>query len=268
VALERRSLTINQQAETGFGRAAEAYDRGRPEYPPEAISWLANRLGLGPGRAVLDVGAGTGKLTRALAPAGARLLAVEPVAEMREVLERRVPDAEVLSGQAEEIPLPDDSVDAIVAGQAFHWFDGPRALREFDRVLRPGGRLGLIWNRRDGRQPLHQEIDEIIGPHRGATPAYGSDRWADAFGSGSPFALADQAEIPFAQALDADGFIDRLMSISFVAALESEERRSVERRLRALADAQLEPLRHTCQVFVYAGAATGEGRGGVQPQVA
>jgi ubiquinone/menaquinone biosynthesis C-methylase UbiE len=259
VAVGRRSLRINKQAETGFGRAAEAYDRGRPEYPAEAISWLADRLALGAGRAVVDVGAGTGKLTRALAPTGARVVAVEPVAEMRAVLERRVPEAEVLSGQAEAIPLPDASVDAIVAGQAFHWFDGTRALREFDRVLRPGGRLGLIWNRRDGRQPLHQAIDEIIGPHRGTTPAYGSDRWADAFKSGSPFALADQAEIPFAQALDADGFIDRLMSISFVAALDAEERRSVEERLRALADAQLEPLRYTCQVFVYGRAAPGEG---------
>jgi SAM-dependent methyltransferase len=200
---------------------------------------------------VLDVGAGTGKLTRALAPTGAQLIAVEPVAAMRGVLERGLPDVEALAGTAEQIPLTADSADAVVAGQAFHWFDGPRALEEFGRVLRPTGMLGLIWNRRDPRQELQQAIDEIIGPYRGSTPAYHSDRWTEAFAEGSPFVLTDQVEIPFTQTLDVDGFVDRLMSISFLAALDSEDRRSVEERLRALADEKLEPLRHSCQVFVY-----------------
>lgn len=204
---------------------------------------------------VVDVGAGTGKLTRALTPTGARLIAVEPVQAMREVLERRLPGVEVLGGRAEEIPLPAGVADAVVAGQAFHWFDGPRALQEFDRVLRAAGRLGLIWNRRDPEQPLEQAIDAIITPYRGSTPAYYSDRWAKAFEERSPFTLADQVQVPFAQTLDVEGFVDRLMSISFIAALDSERRLEVQERLRALADERLEPLRHTCQVFVYARAA-------------
>jgi SAM-dependent methyltransferase len=248
---QQRSVTINEQAQTGFGRAAEAYERGRPEYPQEAVEWLAERLGLQSGRVVVDVGAGTGKLTRALVPTRARLIAVEPVANMREVLERRVPGVEVLAGSAEEIPMGAHSADAVVAGQAFHWFDGPRALDEFDRVLRRTGRLGLIWNRRDSSQELQQAIDKIISPYRGRTPAYSSDRWAAAFGNGSPFTLADQVQIPFAQTLDLDGFVDRLMSISFLAALDDGERGAVEGRLRLLAPQRLEPLRHQCQVFVY-----------------
>jgi ubiquinone/menaquinone biosynthesis C-methylase UbiE len=244
-------VTINEQAETGFGRAAEAYDRGRPEYPIQAIDWLADRLGLQSGRVVVDVGAGTGKLTRALVPTGARLVAVEPVENMRGVLTRRLPEVEVLAGSAEAIPLSAASADAIVVGQAFHWFDGPRALVEFGRVLRPAGRLGLIWNRRDQRQELEQAIDAIITPYRGSTPAYPSNVWQTAFQAGSPFSLIDQVEIPFAQTLDEDGFVDRLMSISFIAALDEAERQVVEERLRELAKAQLEPLRHNCQVFVY-----------------
>lgn len=245
-------MTINEQAQTGFGRAAEAYDRGRPEYPPEAVDWLTDRLGLQSGRVVVDVGAGTGKLTRALVPTEARLIAVEPVENMRAVLGRRLPEVEVLAGSAEEIPLAAESADAIVVGQAFHWFDGPKAMLEFDRVLRPAGRLGLIWNRRDHRQELEQAIDAIITPYRGSTPAYRSKEWQSAFGEGSSFTLTDQVEIPFVQTLDEDGFVDRLMSISFIAALDDAERRAVEARLRALAQAKLEPLRHNCQVFVYA----------------
>jgi SAM-dependent methyltransferase len=245
-------VTINEQAETGFGRAAEAYDRGRPEYPIQAIDWLTDGLGLQSGRLVVDVGAGTGKLTRALVPTGARLVAVEPVENMRRVLTRRLAEVEVLAGSAEAIPLRAGSADAIVVGQAFHWFDGPRALVEFGRVLRPAGRLGLIWNRRDQRQQLEQAIDAIITPYRGSTPAYHSKVWQTAFQEGSPFSLIDEVQIPFAQTLDEDGFLDRLMSISFIAALDEAERQVVEERLRELAQAQLEPLRHNCQVFVYA----------------
>jgi SAM-dependent methyltransferase len=251
VAAGGRALSIHEQAELGFARAAEAYERGRPEYPPAAIRWLREQLELGPGRTVLDVGAGTGKLTRALVGTEARLIALEPVAEMRAVLERQLPEVQVLPGRAEEIPLADGSVDAIVAGQAFHWFDGPRALVELHRVLRPGGRLGLIWNRRDGRQPLQQEIDRIIVPHRGATPAYTSDAWREAFRDISLFAAVAQESVPFDQAVDRETFVDRVMSISFISALPDEERARVQAALEDLADRALEPLRYNSQVFVY-----------------
>lgn len=251
MAAGRGELSVHPQAERGFGRAAEEYERGRPDYPNAAIEWLFDQLGLGPGRIALDVGAGTGKLSRALAAAGATVIAVEPVAPMRAVMERKLPGVEALAGSAEAVPLGGESVDAVVCGQAFHWFDGPRALAEFHRVLRPDGRLGLIWNRRRSDQPLHQAIDEIIERHRQDTPAYHSRRWAKAFDGSSLFVLAARTEVQSEQVLDADGLVDRVLSISYVSALDDAERAGVESELRSLAAGGLEPLRHTTQAFVY-----------------
>src|SRR5438067_5347592 len=129
------AMSVHESARRGFERQADAYERGRPPYPCEATSWLVEMLRLGPARTVVDVGAGTGKLTRALLPSGAELIAVEPVAAMRNVLERELPIARALDGTAESLPLPNAAADAIVVGQAFHWFDAPAALREFHRVL-------------------------------------------------------------------------------------------------------------------------------------
>ena len=136
---------VHPSAATGFARSVEAYERARPEYPPEAIAWLAQELDLRPGRTVVDLAAGSGKLTRPLAALGCEVIAIEPVAEMRAAIG---PTARALDGTAEAMPLPDDSADAVTVGQAFHWFDGPRALAEIERVLRPGGALALVWNRR------------------------------------------------------------------------------------------------------------------------
>ena len=141
-------MSINEVAAKGFSSAADIYERGRPGYAPEAVSWLCERLGIGPERTVLDLAAGTGKLTRDLVPSGARVIAVEPLDEMRAHLERVVPAAESLAGTAEQIPLADGSVDAVVCAQAFHWFDPERALPEIHRVLRPGGEREVERHRR------------------------------------------------------------------------------------------------------------------------
>ena len=125
-----------------FGAAAEVYDRSRPSYPVEAVRWALPQ----DARRVLDLGAGTGKLTAVLLDLGLDVVAVEPSAEMRARIPAR---AEVLDGSAERIPLPDGSVDAVLAAQAFHWFDLDVALPEIARVLRPGGTLGVLWNERD-----------------------------------------------------------------------------------------------------------------------
>src|ERR1700761_4890891 len=132
-------MSIHDEARRGFQVGAAAYERGRPSYPGEAIAWLAEDLDLGPGRTVLDVGAGTGKLTRELVASGASVVAVEPVPAMRAVLEQTVPGAQAMDGTAEALPFGDQSVDAIAVAQAFHWFDVPRTLAEFHRVLRPTG---------------------------------------------------------------------------------------------------------------------------------
>jgi ubiquinone/menaquinone biosynthesis C-methylase UbiE len=126
------------QAARGFEQAADAYERARPTYPQAAVAWLCERLAVRRGRRVLDLAAGTGKLTRSLVAAGADVVAVEPIAAMRE---RLPPEVEALDGTAEAIPLPGASVDAVTVAQAFHWFDAEPALAEIHRVLRPGGTL-------------------------------------------------------------------------------------------------------------------------------
>jgi SAM-dependent methyltransferase len=244
-------MTVHRAARLGFEREAEAYERGRPDYPPAAIEWLVSELRLERGRVVADVGAGTGKLTRALVPAGAEVIGIEPVARMREVLAREVPSIRVLEGTAEALPLPDGSVDALVAGQAFHWFDGLAALVEFNRVLRPDGRLGLIWNRRRLEQPLQRAISEIIEPYREGTPQYGGGGWRRALEQSELFEQVDELTVPFEQDLDADHLVDRVGSTSFIAALGPQPRAEVLQRIRHLAGKGLGPLSYMSEVFVF-----------------
>ena len=146
-----------------FETVAADYERHRTGYPEEALRWAAGRFGLRPGGRVLDVGAGTGKLTRGLVALGFEAVAVEPGAPMLEQLRAAVPEAEAHEAPAEEIPLPDGSVTAAFAGQAFHWFDRPRALPELHRVIARGGGLALLWNWWDERDPLQRELGELIG---------------------------------------------------------------------------------------------------------
>ena len=140
-------------AAQGFETGASAYERGRPDYPDEVAGWLTDTLRLGPGKTVLDLGAGTGKFTRYLTATGAAVIAVEPVDGMRAKLVAAMPQVQALAGMAETIPLPDATVDAVVCAQAFHWFASKAALAEMSRVLKPGGRFGLIWNMRDEGNP-------------------------------------------------------------------------------------------------------------------
>jgi SAM-dependent methyltransferase len=179
------------------------------------------------------------------------VVAVEPVAAMRDVLARAVPSVRVLDGTAEGLPLADQSADALVVGQAFHWFDADRALAEFHRVLRPEGRLGLIWNRRRLEQPLQRAISEIIEPYRGETPQYGGRDWRRALEQGHLFEQMDEVAIPFEQVLDVDGLVDRVGSTSFIAALDAAPREEVLGRIRRLAGDDLEPLSYVSDAFVF-----------------
>jgi SAM-dependent methyltransferase len=192
-------------------------------------------------------------LTRELVASGAAAVAVEPVAAMRAVLERAVPEARALDGTAEALPVGDESVDVIVVAQAFHWFDGPTALGEFHRVLRPEGRMALIWNRRLREQPLHLAINEIIEPYRRDTPTHYRGEWRQSMASTALFTQVDELEVPLEQDLDADQLVDRVGSISFIAALPDEERERVLARVRDLAAATHGPVRlgYVTQAYVY-----------------
>jgi ubiquinone/menaquinone biosynthesis C-methylase UbiE len=219
-----------------FEQVADLYERWRPEYPPDAVAWLAERLGLTAGRTVLDLGAGTGKLTRALVDTGANVIAVEPGEAMLAELRRALPGVEPLRGAAESIPLPDSSVDAITVGQAFHWFRHDEALPELHRVLRAGGSVALIWNSRDQDDPLQREISALIAPLAGGRAVAGdTSRLLEQ----SPlFGPLEERRFHFAQQLEAESLVGRIASISFVVAAPAETRAEIERTLRELVAAR------------------------------
>jgi ubiquinone/menaquinone biosynthesis C-methylase UbiE len=238
---------LHPAASEGFARCAGAYERGRPGYPAAAVDFLAARLRLGPGRTVVDLAAGTGKLTRPLLATGADVVAVEPVAEMRAALPAA---ARALDGTAESTPLATASADAVTVAQAFHWFDGDAALAEIHRVLRPAGSLAIVWNRRRMDDPLNRAVEELIAPYRGHAPALRTNAWRVAFERTELFGPLEEHAFPNEQSLDADGLVDRVASISFIAALAEAERAGVLRAVRALAGDGPVIVRHDTEVHL------------------
>lgn len=203
-----------------FGPVAGRYERGRPTYPAAAVDWL---LPAG-ARRVLDLGAGTGKLTRALLNRGVEVTAVDPSADMLAELRRVLPDVPALVGSAEAIPLPDHSVDAVVVGQAWHWVDPDRAVPEIARVLTPGGRLGLIWNVRDGRVDWVRRIGEIL-----------DDRMSRPLAEvGPPFGTVETRDFPWTDRTGPDLLLDLVASRSYVILMRSDERAAVLAQVRQL----------------------------------
>jgi SAM-dependent methyltransferase len=237
-------------AAIGFGRAAGPYERARPSYPPDAVAWLVERLDLRPPRTVVELGAGTGKLTRLLTATGARVVAVEPVEEMRRLLEGVV-GAEALEGTAEAIPLPDASADAATAAQAFHWFRADEALREIHRVLRPASALALVWNRLDSTDALTAAFAEIVARHRGHAPLDGGPAWREAFDRTRLFTALELRTFANAQELDPDGLVERAASESSIAILPEERRRAALDEVRELGPTTV-VLRYVTEVELFA----------------
>lgn len=226
-------MDVNPVAAAGFGRATDAYERSRPSYPADAVAMLATELGIGPGHTVLDLAAGTGKLTRLLAELGAQLVAVEPSAAMRSQFGAVLPDIPVYEGTAENIPLADASVDAVVVAQAFHWFDAPKALAEIARVLRPRGGLALIWNERDESVPWVAELSHVMQWDVRMPYEVGRD-FRTVLDESGRFTPAQRQRFRFEQELDRDGLCERVSTTSFIAAMAVEEREALLQQVRAL----------------------------------
>jgi SAM-dependent methyltransferase len=212
---------------TAFADVAGAYERGRPGYPDEAVRWL---VGDEPAD-VVDLGAGTGKLTRTLVAHGHRVTAVEPLDEMRGELEGVLPGVRALVGNAEAIPLPEASADVVASAQAFHWFDHDDALPEIARVLRPAGRIALVWNTRDDRDPWMARLSAIIG-----NESIQESDVVPVLDASGIFGPVETAAFSFQQVLDRGGLLDLVLSRSYLAKLPPVEREPVLEAVGALYD--------------------------------
>jgi SAM-dependent methyltransferase len=216
-----------------FGRAAEAYERGRPGYAEAAI----DAIGLPRDAVVLDLAAGTGKLTRQLVPRFARVIAVEPLEGMRAVLERVVPDVDVHAATADAIPMADGAVDAVFVGEAFHWFATDAVLREIARVLRPRGTLAILFNQADGdfEPPLPEEFWDVYRAGAIEKPPEQTVRtglWKTPFPG--PFEPLTEASFPNPVELDREGVLAQAESWSMIGALPAPERTTLLARLGKL----------------------------------
>ncbi len=227
-------MRVADVAARGFGSASDAYERGRPSYPPEVVSCLAGELAVAPASIVVEVAAGTGKLTRLLTPTGARVVAVEPVAAMREVLVEQVPGVPVLAGVAEALPLAGASVEAVVVAQAFHWFEVGPALAEAARVLRSGGGLAMVWNDRDVSVPWVAELSALIEWDDRPVASYHDVDWAGAMADVAVFGPLVHRGFRLDQELDVATLVDRVLSTSYIAARPRAEQAALADQVRRL----------------------------------
>jgi SAM-dependent methyltransferase len=227
-------VTIEDVAARGFGSSGAAYERGRPTYPTDAVACLVDELSLGPGALVVEVAAGTGKLTRLLVPPNPRIVALEPVAGMRRVLVDKVPGVGIVAGTAEAVPVATGVVDAVLVAQAFHWFRVAEALAEAARVLRPGGGLGLVWNDRDDSVPWVAELSALIRWNDRPVPNHQDIDWNTAVAGAGAFGPLEHRRFRLEQTLDVDTLVDRVLSTSYIAARPASEQATLAGDVRRL----------------------------------
>lgn len=232
---------VHEAASAGFGRGARDYEAGRPSYPARAVEHVVGELAIGPASRVVDLGAGTGKFTRLLVPTGARIVAVEPVAEMREVFREVVPGVEVVDGTGEAVPVDDAFADAVTAAQVFHWVQPAAGVAEVHRVLRDGGGVALLWNSRDRSVGWTRRIAELMDGLVGDAPRYAGDRdaaWQAALADHGGFTSMSRREFRLDHPTTLDATLARVASTSYVSALADNERAAVLDEVRAIVRAE------------------------------
>jgi SAM-dependent methyltransferase len=227
-------VPVDPRAATGFAGSAGAYEHGRPGYPEDAVAGLLAGFGVPAGGAVLDLAAGTGKLTRLLAARVAHVVAVEPSEGMLAVLRDRLPGVDARAGTAEAIPLGDDAVDAVFVGEAFHWFGTPAVCREIARVLRPRGGLALLWNRDAWDVPWLPEFRALTQPYRAAVGSFPAEDWQAAIRSSGLYEPLASGEARHVHRTTGAGVVDLVASWSWIANLPGDERYELLAAIRDL----------------------------------
>jgi SAM-dependent methyltransferase len=242
---------VHRAAATGFAGGADIYAASRPAYPGEALDWLRDRMGIGPGSHVVEVGAGTGLFTRLILETGAKVLATDPVAEMLAHLAVTIPGVATAVATAEALPVAEESVDAVICATAFHWFATPQVLAEFRRVLRPGGTLGLIWNVRDNEVPWVRRLSEITDRYQDDAPRQKSQAWRGVFPAPGFTPLRETAMRYDHVGTAEEVIVGRTLSTSFIAALPDDRRAALVEEVHAMIAATPELAGKSKVLFPY-----------------
>ncbi len=245
-SLTERLLTfLPTTAVKGYLQGASSFDKGRPDYPRELDNWLREIMQIKPHSkwdpphtTVLDLGSGTGKFIPRLVDIGAEVFAVEPVAAMREKLELNwgdKPYVKILEGAAEEIPLKNESVDAVICAHSFHWFAKPEAMKEIHRVLKRGGRLGMIWNLRDTREDWVRQVADVVSAVAGDSPRFYTQKWREMFPhKGFAHPLVEKHFTHSHTGTPEDVILNRVRSISFISTLSPEQQEPIFQKVREI----------------------------------
>jgi ubiquinone/menaquinone biosynthesis C-methylase UbiE len=234
-----------------FAFVAAEYERGRPDYDPAVVGALTAELGVSAGGPILDLAAGTGKLTRALVRGGYDVVAVEPQAALRAILAGHVGAERVRAGLAEAIPLPDGSVEAVTVADGFHWFDRPRALEEIRRVLRPGGGLALLNTRPDWRgASWAEEFSRLVVDSRPTHPHFDGPPWEDFIRAAAGWGQPWEIRVTTYPAADTGRLLDLMASMSWIAALPEADRARTMARARELLESGQTPERMPLHVEI------------------
>jgi len=225
---------VHVSAAKGYQSSADAYQKGRPDYSPKILDWLRDELGVSRNSVVVDLGAGTGKFTQRLCEISNNVIGVEPVDAMRDQLAHHLPQVQALKGTANDMPLADASVDFLICSQSFHWFATEQTMTEIHRVLKPGGRLGLVWNVRDENTDWVAELTKIVTPYEGNAPRYYKGDWRNVFPTDGFDGLHPKSFAHAHLGSPEDVIINRFMSVSFIAAQDVPTRQIIEEEIRSL----------------------------------